>query len=150
MDWIASFTSDVVGKSLDGLALRHTAIASNLANVDTPGYKKKDVSFEDQLRAAMEARQADGPAQARNDRPLPMRASRPAHLALDAAPDSLTQVQPQMSEREHDTFRNDNNGVDVEGEMVSLARNTERYLALSNLQSRIFRSTRTVISNAGS
>lgn len=150
MDWIASFTSDVVGKSLDGLALRHTAIASNLANVDTPGYKKKDVSFEDQLRAAMEARQADGPAQARNDRPLPMRASRPAHLALDAVPDSLAQVQPQMSERDQDTFRNDGNGVDVEGEMVSLARNTERYLALSNLQSRIFRSTRTVISNAGS
>lgn len=149
MDWVSSFTSDVVGKSLDGLALRHTAIASNLANVDTPGYKKREVSFESQLRSAIEARQSDGSQQADNSRPLAMRASSASHIALDAAPESLQQVQPQLNERDGEQFRNDRNGVDVEGEMVSLARNTERYLALSNLQSRIFRSTRTVISNGG-
>jgi flagellar basal-body rod protein FlgB len=42
-------------KMLDVSLLRHQAIASNLANVETPNYKRLDVSssFEDQLRQAV-------------------------------------------------------------------------------------------------
>jgi flagellar basal-body rod protein FlgB len=54
----ALFTdSDYVAtkKMLDVTLLRHQAIASNLANVETPNYKRLDVSpsFEAQLRQAV-------------------------------------------------------------------------------------------------
>ncbi len=34
----------VAKKALDGIALRHEAIASNIANLDTPGYKRMDLA----------------------------------------------------------------------------------------------------------
>ena len=42
-------------KLLDATAMRHEAISSNLANVDTPGYKRIDVdsTFESQLKSAV-------------------------------------------------------------------------------------------------
>jgi len=54
----ALFTdSDYVAakKMLDVSLLRHEAIASNLANIETPGYKRLDVSssFESQLKQAV-------------------------------------------------------------------------------------------------
>ena len=54
MDLISSFTNNVVTKALDGRSARHTAISSNLANVDTPNYAKQSVSFEGQLQQAIE------------------------------------------------------------------------------------------------
>ena len=44
--------SQVLLRALDGLALRHRVVASNLANQSTPGYKRLEVSFEDQLERA--------------------------------------------------------------------------------------------------
>ena len=43
-------------KLMDGTALRQQAIASNLANAETPGYHRIDVStdFEQRLRASFE------------------------------------------------------------------------------------------------
>jgi len=39
----------VLSAALDGLVMRHKAVASNLANQSTPGYKRFDVVFEEQL-----------------------------------------------------------------------------------------------------
>jgi len=44
--------STLLSNALDGLAARHRAVASNLANQSTPGYKRFEVSFEDQLEKA--------------------------------------------------------------------------------------------------
>jgi len=55
-------TLKVIGKMLDGCAARHNAIAANLANAETPGYKRVDVRFEEQLAKAIDsgdARQID-------------------------------------------------------------------------------------------
>jgi flagellar basal-body rod protein FlgB len=42
-------------KMMDATALRHEAIASNIANIETPHYKRIDVApnFKEELRAAM-------------------------------------------------------------------------------------------------
>lgn len=42
-------------KMMDATALRHEAIASNLANIETPNYKRIDVapSFQTELKAAL-------------------------------------------------------------------------------------------------
>ncbi len=43
----------LVARAMDGLAVRHRVVASNLANQSTPGYKRRDVEFEDQLERAI-------------------------------------------------------------------------------------------------
>jgi flagellar basal-body rod protein FlgB len=40
---------------------RETVIASNMANVDTPGYRTKDIDFQKELSRAMESAQQDAP-----------------------------------------------------------------------------------------
>ncbi len=52
---ISDSTTAVLHRALDGLAQRQQAIASNLANLETPGYRSRQVSFEDSLRSAAAA-----------------------------------------------------------------------------------------------
>ena len=44
---------NVLGKAADASWVRNEVIANNIANVDTPGYKRQDVDFESQLRQAL-------------------------------------------------------------------------------------------------
>jgi flagellar basal-body rod protein FlgB len=98
----ALFTnSDYVAakKMLDVSLLRHQAIASNLANVETPNYKRLDVSrsFETQLSQAIAGQNSEEIA------------SLQPSLAVDAAAVS---------------GRSDGNTVQLETEMLKLNENT--------------------------
>jgi flagellar basal-body rod protein FlgB len=44
--------SSLMGKALDAYALRQKAIGANIANIDTPGYVRQEVNFEEQLQKA--------------------------------------------------------------------------------------------------
>jgi flagellar basal-body rod protein FlgB len=44
---------DMLGRLLDMGQMRHSAISQNLANVDTPGYQRLDVTFEESLRRSV-------------------------------------------------------------------------------------------------
>lgn len=50
-----SVTFVALNSALDGLSMRQRVIADNIANVQTPGYHAKRVSFEDSLAAAVRA-----------------------------------------------------------------------------------------------
>lgn len=81
---------------------RLTAIAQNVANADTPGYRARDAqSFQDSYRAA------SGP---------PMRATRPGHQAGFAG-----QTLNAVSERADGHMSPNGNNVSLEGEMLSAA-----------------------------
>lgn len=43
----------LIGKALDGLSIRATIIAQNIANANSAAYSPKKVTFEDELRAAV-------------------------------------------------------------------------------------------------
>ncbi len=45
---------DVIAKLLDATTTRHRVIGQNVANVNTPGYERQEVNFEDQLTQVME------------------------------------------------------------------------------------------------
>jgi flagellar basal-body rod protein FlgB len=49
-DRTVTFLEKALGLSLT----RHNVIAANLANIDTPGYRAKDFSFQGELKRAME------------------------------------------------------------------------------------------------
>jgi flagellar basal-body rod protein FlgB len=77
-----------LGVHADALPLREQRmqlIASNLSNVDTPGYKAKDLDFNAALKAAGAAREAasgDGMATPRS----PARPTSPASTATPSTP----------------------------------------------------------------
>ncbi len=50
---ISDSTTSALHRALDGLDRRQQAIASNLANLETPGYLAREVSFEQNLRDAI-------------------------------------------------------------------------------------------------
>lgn len=63
-----SVTTVALNSALNGLSLRQTAIADNIANVNTPGYTAKRVQFEDALAASVKS--GDGYAAATTSRSL--------------------------------------------------------------------------------
>jgi flagellar basal-body rod protein FlgB len=50
---MSDMTMNAIQAALSGLSARQRAIASNIANADTPGYLSTQVSFEDSLRQAI-------------------------------------------------------------------------------------------------
>lgn len=104
MDWLDSISTELIGKDLDGLWARQQAISDNIANFETPGYKTKTVSFEDQLSAQIAAGGSKSEV---------MR--------------GIEDVQPAMAVSEDETLRADGNGVDVDQQNLELARTTLNY-----------------------
>ena len=47
-------TFQVLEKALDGSSSRHRVLANNIANVNTPGFKRGEVSFQEELRRALD------------------------------------------------------------------------------------------------
>jgi flagellar basal-body rod protein FlgB len=98
-------------KLLDVAALRHEAIASNMANAETPGYRRLDVApdFERQLK--------DRIAAGESTRGLD--SLRPV-LAEDASARSI---------------RPDGNNVEIERELLAMNRNATEFDYLSDIVS---------------
>lgn len=105
MNWIDTVSSSLLGKDLDGLWVRQQAISDNMANYETPGYKTKQVSFENQLLQQLSSSGKDAGSAA-------------------AAIDSVT---PQVTEESDEAFRADGNGVDLEQQMIDMARTSTNY-----------------------
>ncbi|MBA3009981.1 MAG: flagellar basal body rod protein FlgB [Desulfobacula sp.] len=56
---IFGYTSQVIGKALNVSARRHNLISSNIANMDTIGYKPTDLDFNQTLKRAMGEKEPD-------------------------------------------------------------------------------------------
>lgn len=121
---------NAIAKSLDACALRQRVIADNIANADTPGFKKSVVRFEDTLKRALKTGA------------LPLRVSNPRHIAVD----DLSSVEPRVERVETTALRTDGNNVDMEEEMVNLVTNTVTYRAAAQFISGKFAKLRYVIS----
>lgn len=150
MDMTNSFTIDVVAKALDGHSMRHKAIASNIANVDTPNYHSRSVSFESDLKRAIQQKHnPKGAGQASNEEPLPMQVRNPLHYTPNPLEMTLDTVSPMVNENSSSSYRNDGSSVDIESEMVALAKNTERFKALAEMEKRMIDGIKKVIGNGG-
>jgi flagellar basal-body rod protein FlgB len=106
-------TRQLVYKTLDASALRSRVTAQNLANVDTPGYKRKEVSFEDQLQDALKKK-------------LPGTATQPDHMPFGKGID-LSSIVPKVFEAPDQTLPGEINNVDVDMEAAKMAENQILY-----------------------
>lgn len=104
---------NLINKALDGAWLKQSAISNNIANVNTPGYKKQTVNFEDTLRAEM------GKAQH-----VPMMRTHAQHM------DPNYPFEPRIQDVMDSSYRADKNNVDVDVENAEMAKNTIYYNVL--------------------
>lgn len=103
-------------RTLDALGLRQRVIANNVANVNTPGFKPSEVSFEQALSQALQADAASGSV---------------ANGAALATPIRVVQVTGTR-------MREDGNGVDIDKEMVDVAKTTIAYNAMTQQWSGLY------------
>lgn len=123
----------VLEKTLDATTLRNETISQNIANVDTPGYKRKTVSFEEQLKSALDESGVKG---FRNH---------PRHIPIGAR--NIEDVDLRVTQDQKSlVMRLDGNNVDIESEMAQMAKNTIKYDVLTQRISDTFSRLKSVIS----
>lgn len=112
----------ILKKALDFQSQRHLLISSNISNLDTPGYKAKDIDFKSQLANAI-GRSND----------LSMKVTHASHFGPGAS--VLKSMQPQIFV-EPDAPRSNGNNVNIDKEMAKLAENQIAYSATIQLMSK--------------
>ncbi len=121
----------LTGKVLDLRLQRQNLVASNLANVNTPGYKAKTLEFEDSLQKAI-GKDARGK----------MTKTSKMHVPANFDPTSfkgrtLSDFEPRVVHGE--------NAVDIDSEMVTMTKNTLAYNALTQVITKSFKGMEKVI-----
>ncbi len=106
-------------KGLGASWTRNSVISSNIANVDTPGFKSSSVEFESAYKQALED-QADG---------FKLKKTRSTHMDIGDA--DLENVQPDIVQNSDTVNRMDGNNVDIDKQMTDLAKNIIYYNALT-------------------
>ena len=124
----------VLQKSLDSLAIQHEAIANNLANIDTPQFKRTVVSFQDKLKNALEV-----------NPPSDLWRTNPMHFPMAQKVD-LDKFKPDVRAVTETIGRNDGNNVDLEMESGLLAENNLLYNSMVDVTSRYMANLRHSIS----
>lgn len=117
----------VLDKAADASWLRNEAISNNIANVDTPGYKRQDVEFESVLKKAL---------------------GMSRYETMDAKVSGLRTER--LAGRPYTdyagfSYRIDGNNVDIDNENVMLAQNQLKYQGLITAINQEFTNLQTVM-----
>lgn len=95
---------NVLKKGMDASLLRNETIVNNIANANTPGYKKQTVEFESYLKNALNSN------------------------SYKVSSIDLNSINPTVSlENPEHSMRLDENNVDIDVEMTEKAKNSLRY-----------------------
>ncbi|MCD8510251.1 MAG: flagellar basal body rod protein FlgB [Bacillus sp. (in: Bacteria)] len=125
------FTTGKLENALSTAALKNKLHTANIANVDTPNYKSKQVDFKTVLSQSMQAQTMT--SYKTNEKHLPFRSEiGGTHRA-------------QITTNNHTTVKHNGNNVDMDLEMAELAKNQLWYNALTERVNGKFNSLRTVI-----
>ena len=121
---------NVLKKAADASWKRNEVIANNIANVSTPGYKRKDIQFENYLRRELMKDYSTDDFLNR----------RVANVDLDRLGTRVYTDQSELS------YRLDGNNVDINTENANLAENQIRYYTLLNSMTQEFSRIKSVLS----
>lgn len=112
---------DLLGAGMKAERLRQQTIASNIANIETPGYRRLDVKFDELLAKALKS---------------------PGSADLD-------EIEPEIYQPLDTAVRSNGNDVSMETEVGNLVKNSLRYTAYVRLMKKRFTQIETAISLAG-
>lgn len=108
---VSENTYNLLKKSMDASAIRSKVIANNVANINTKGYKKFYVTFEDTLNDSM----GEDTLKTDNNK----------HMQTGSASSDIS-----VKKDESTSMRQDGNNVDIDLEMTNQAANTLMFNAL--------------------
>lgn len=112
MELFKSGTWQKLQAGVEGASLRQKAITDNIANIDTPNYKAKEVSFQDMLK---EESSSQMEAMRTNEKHFPFQNNHNT---------------PSVYEQRGNTYNNNGNNVDIDKEMTELSENQLHYNAI--------------------
>lgn len=130
----ASPHAAVLEQALNSASFRHKVISNNIANINTPGFKKSEVPFVEQFENIMEA----------NDQKLSRTHER--HFGIRNKNEQV----PASRTLSNYSLRTDGNNVDIDIEMAELAKNNIYYDAVAQQLSRYFSGIKSVINGGRS
>lgn len=118
---------NVLDKAADASWTRESLLANNIANADTPGYKRQDIDFQSVLKNEL---------------------SNYKYMNLDQKMDAVDLSKLNASvytDHGHYSYRLDRNNVDIDTEQVELASEQIKYQALTQSITSEFQRLQTVI-----
>lgn len=117
---------DINKKALDAAWLRNDALSNNLANINTPGYKREDVDFDEILKNYLQNSSVD------------LLKTNSKHINING--DTLESLEPRIDRETNISYRKDGNSVNIDTEMAELAKNQIKFNAITGqLNSQISR-----------
>ena len=126
MDALFGETIGMLSAVLDFRSERHKVITSNIANIDTPNYRPKDIVFKEELQEMIDSGEG-----------IRMTASGEGHLSRQRVADDADFEVVEAGER-----------VDLDSEMAKLAENNLMYNLAVELLARKFKGLNTVLREA--
>jgi len=129
LDFFSNQTLDAMEAYMTRLTQRQQVVAANLANIDTPGYKTKDVSFHATMQELLSEDSAN------------LRTTRPEHNQawVAVAPKAQAYEVQGLPERA------DQNNVDLDREMLKLSETSFGYSLITQMVRGKFRTIATAI-----
>lgn len=122
---------DIMTKALNASWKRNEIISNNIANVNTPNFKKSHVEFETLLRQYLDGNSISGKITNEKHIPIGMKDLDSLNYKITTSKDYKT--------------RRDGNNVDIDVEMGELAKNAILFNTLSSTISSSFTKLKTVI-----
>jgi flagellar basal-body rod protein FlgB len=119
-------------KAMDVLDVKQRVISSNVANVNTPAFQRREVDFKSEMEKLLGTE---------NSSEVSVQTTNPNMLQAESPAEATMPIVDNRS-----PARNDGNNVSLEKEMVDLAETGEVYAALSRIASKNLKMTRYVIS----
>ncbi len=129
-------TLDIMHRTMDVSMYRQQVLADNIANADTPNFKRSVVNFEAELKRALDSE--------RHQPRVRLAVSDPRHIRNDRT-QSYRDVEPRRALDYLSTSDNNGNNVDIEEESMLLLQNQLRYNLLTRSISDQFSRINTVL-----
>ena len=122
-------TQNLLVRAMTAESMRWSVINNNIANADTPNFKRSEVVFESELQRAL-----------KSESPYPVKAklNHDKHIPFHQAKNQ-NMVTPKVRLEFDSSYRNDKNNIDIDKEMVDAAKTTLRYNAFASIVGRNFR-----------
>ena len=114
-------TVDLLSRGMDVAVLRRNVIANNIANAETPNFKRTVVNFEASLRRALHSERVRPPRQFATD---------PRHIPFHQ-PTDYRSVRPRLTLDYLTTAKNNGNNVDIEEEGMLALQNQLLYQTMA-------------------
>ncbi len=109
---------NILSKALDASWKRNEVIANNIANAETPNFKRSDIVFEDLLKEELSGTRLKGMTTNSN------------HIPINGG--SIKDLKYQIKKDDTYSTRTDNNNVDIDIEMAERVKNEIMYNTLTS------------------